>query len=104
MSDKTPDLNFRPFTVLMGIVLGTVFSIAFGLAIVCLVFFILKDEEPRLLAEFDSLLVSTSIFVILSVFAGLAFLGSLHRAAWRHLPMLALWTGLFLTGRYYWPE
>lgn len=103
MSETTEDINFRPFTVLLGIILGTVFSIAFGLAVVCLVFWILKDEEPRLAAEFSSLLISTGIFVVLSCFAGLSFYGSLRQYAWRYGAMAMLWAGLLLTGRYYWP-
>jgi len=98
------DLNFRPFTVLMGIILGSVFSISFGLAVVCFVFWVLKDESPRLLSEVDSLVASTGIFIALSIFAGLSFLGSLRRTNWRHVPMAMLWLALILAGRYYWPQ
>jgi len=104
MAADSEDLNFRPFTVLLGIILGSVFSIAFGLAIVSFVFWVLQDEEPRLLAEVDSLRISTTIFIVLAVFAGLSFFGSLKRTVWRHLPMAALWFSLFLAGRYYWPQ
>jgi hypothetical protein len=104
VEQNSEDLNFRPFTVLLGIILGTVFSIAFGLAIVCFVFWFLKDEEPRLLVEFDNLLISTVIFMSLSVGAGLSFYGSLRQTSWRYLPLTLLWAGLFLAGRYYWPE
>jgi hypothetical protein len=103
MPEPVEDINFRPFTVLLGIFLGTLFSIAFGLSIVCLVFWILRDEEPRLAAEFPSLLMSTGIFTVLSVCAALSFYGSLKLTAWRYLPMLCLWLGLLLAGRYYWP-
>ena len=103
MSEPAEDINFRPFTVLLGICLGTLFSIAFGLSTVCLVFWILRDEAPRLAAEFGSLLISTGIFTTLSVCAGLSFYGSLHLTAWRYLPMICPWLGLLLAGRYYWP-
>ncbi len=103
MSKPAEDLHFSPFTVLLGIISGTVIAIAFGLCIVCLVFWILRNEEPRLLAEVDSLMLSTGIFLILSIMASLSFFGSLKRLSWRHGPMLALWVSLFLTGRYYWP-
>ena len=103
MSDTAEDIHFRPFTVLLGIITGTVFSIAFGLAVVCLVFWILREEQPRVAAEFSSLLVSTGIFTLLSGLAGLSFYSSLKQFAWRHLPMAAMWLGLLLTGRYYWP-
>ena len=104
MSETAEDINFRPFTVLLGIILGTVFSIFFGLTVVSFVFWLLKDEEPRLAAEYGSLMVSTGIFMVLSVFAASSFYGSLKQTAWRYLPMLCLWLGLFLAGRYYWPE
>jgi hypothetical protein len=103
MPDTAKDLNFGPFSVLLGIVLGTLFSIAFGLAIVCFVFWVLQDEEPRLLGEVANLVKSTGIFTALSVIAGMSFFGSLHKAAWRHLPMAGLWLGLLLAGSYYWP-
>jgi hypothetical protein len=103
MSETPENIHFQPFTVLLGIILGTIFSIAFGLAVVTLVFWILLDEDPRIAAEFGSLLVSTGIFACLSVFAGLSFYGSLKQIAWRHWIMVCLWVGLLLAGRYYWP-
>ena len=103
MSETPENINFQPFTVLLGIILGTLFSSAFGLSVVALVFWILQEEEPRVAAEFGNLLVSTGIFLVLSVFAGLSFYGSLKRLAWRYWAMAALWAGLFLAGRYYWP-
>jgi len=103
MSDIAEDINFRPFTVLLGILLGTLFAIAFGLLIVCVVFWVLRNEEPRLLAELDSLVMSTAIFVTLSITAGLSFYGSLRLTSWRYLPLAGLWLGLLLAGRYYWP-
>ena len=102
--DKNSDLNFQPFTVLLGIVLGTVFSIAFGLSIVCFVFWVLKDDEPRLLAEINNLFISTSIFISLSLVAGLSFYSSLRQFRWRYVPIACLCLTLFMTGRYYWPE
>jgi hypothetical protein len=103
MSESAEEIHFRPFTVLLGIVMGTLFSIAFGLLIVSLIFWILRDEEPRLAAEYGSLMVSTGIFTVLSSCAGLSFFGSLKQAVWRHVPMVCLWVGLLLAGRYYWP-
>lgn len=104
MSQPAEDINFRPFTVLLGILLGTLFAIAFGLLVVCLVFWILRNEEPRLLNEMSSLLSSTGIFVALSCLAGLSFFGSLRQRMWRYLPLAGLWLGLALAGRYYWPR
>jgi hypothetical protein len=103
MPKTAKDIHFRPFTVLLGIIMGTVFAVAFGLGVVCLLFWILQDEAPRLAAESGPLLISTGIFTALTCFAGLSFYGSLWQFAWRHVPMAMLWIGLLLTGRYYWP-
>jgi len=103
MPDTAKDLNFGPFSVLLGIILGTLFAIAFGLLIVCFVFWFLRDEEPRLLAEIGTLTQATGVFVALSVVAGISLFGALHRSVWRHWPMAGLWLGLLLAGRYFWP-
>lgn len=103
MSKPAQDLNFSPFTVLLGIISGTVIAIAFGLCVVSLVFWWLRNEEPRLLTEIDSLMLSTGIFAVLSALAATSFYGSLKLLAWRHFPMLLLWACLFYAGRYYWP-
>ena len=60
----------QPLTVITGILLGTSASIAAGLAVVMLLFFILADEHPRLATEFGPLLVSTSIFLIMTMLCG----------------------------------
>jgi len=103
MSESDQDINFSPFTVLLGIISGTVIAIAFGLCVVCLVFWILRNEEPRLMAEVGSLALSTGIFLVLSIVAGLSFFASLKQLAWRHIPMAALWLCLLFAGQYYWP-
>jgi hypothetical protein len=103
MSESAENIHFQPFTVLLGIIMGTLFAIAFGLSVVCLVFWILQDEEPRIAAEFGSLLISTGIFIVLSAFAGLSFYGSLRQLPWRLWSMACMWVGLLLAGRYYWP-
>ena len=104
LEQNSGDLNFKPFTVLLGIISGTVFAITFGLAVVGFVFWVLKDESPRLLSEIDSLITNTAIFFALSIFAGSSFFGSLKQTSWRHLPMAMLWISLLVAGRYYWPQ
>jgi uncharacterized membrane protein len=103
MSNKAEELSFRPFTVLLGIILGTLFAIAFCTCIVGFVFWVLSDEAPRLASEIDSLIQITWIFVILTVLAAFSFIGSLKAADWRYLAIAGLWAGLFSTGYYYWP-
>ena len=103
MTADAEDISFRPFTVLLGIILGSLFAITFCSAIVGFVFWFLADEEPRLAAELEGLIEMVSIFFVLTSFAALSFLGSLRAAGWRYPSMAALWLGLFATGWYYWP-
>lgn len=103
MTESAEDINFRPFTVLLGIILGTLFAIAFCTCIVGVVFWILGDEEPRLASEVHKLAEISWIFVALTLMAGFAFLGSLRDRRWRYAPLTGLWLGLILTGNYYWP-
>jgi hypothetical protein len=94
----------QPFTVILGIVLGSLFSIGFSLAAVLLVFWILQNDDPRFADEMPELARSTLIFSALAVLAAISFLGTLKQRFWRY-PFLALLVVGFLgTARYYWPE
>ncbi|KPK58079.1 MAG: hypothetical protein PVI25_03630 [Gammaproteobacteria bacterium] len=93
----------QPLTVITGILLGTSASIAAGLAVVMLLFFILADEHPRLATEFGPLLVSTSIFLIMTMLCGASFLGLIREARWRWVAQTGMWLGLVLTVMYYLP-
>jgi len=103
MSERAADVTFRPFTVLLGIILGTVFAIFFCTCIVAFVFWFLQDESPRFSTELQGLGDIIRIFLVLTLFAAGSFIGSLRNARWRYLPLLGLWAGLVLTGFYYWP-
>jgi hypothetical protein len=103
MLDNTDDLSFGPFTVLLGIILGTLFSITFCTCIVGFVFWYLGDEAPRLASEVDSLIEIVWVFLILTVLAAISFVGSLKLAQWRYFSLSGMWLGLFMTGYYYWP-
>ncbi len=103
MPDNTDEVSFGPFTVLLGIILGTLFAITFCTCIVWFVFWYLGDEAPRLASEVDGLIIIVEIFLVLTVLAALSFLGSLKRAQWRYFSLTGMWVGLLLTGYYYWP-
>jgi len=98
------DVNFRPVTVLFGIVWGTVFSICCSLIVVSFVFWLLEADYPRLQAEIPELLRATVMFVLLSIVGGFSFYGSLKSRSWRYYPMVLLWVGMIGTSYYYWPE
>lgn len=103
MSAKADEFSFQPFTVLLGIILGTLFSITFCTCIVGFVFWYLGDEEPRLAAEVGGLMQIVQIFLVLTFLAAVSFIGSLKSLPWRYISLTALWLGLLLTGYYYWP-
>jgi uncharacterized transporter YbjL len=92
-----------PFTVVLGITLGSLVSIAFSLSGVLFVFWFLQDESPRFAAEMPELLRSTAIFFALAATAAAGFIGTLKKKNWRHVCLALLWSGLIGTGWYYWP-
>ena len=93
----------QPFTVILGVVFGSLFSIAFSLTVVLLVFFILRSDHPRFDAELPALFRATLIFCGLAVVAGLGFWGTLKHLSWRYACLAVLWAGLLATGWHYWP-
>ncbi len=93
----------QPLTVVLGIVLGSVFSIAFGLAIVWLIFGLRQGEDSRFALELPELARATLLFSGVTVVSAFAFLGSLRVAEWRVWPLLALVVALAGIGFYYWP-
>ena len=94
----------QPLTVILGIVFGSVVSVAFSLAIVLLVFGLRSGEDSRYVLEIPELWRAVLMFGLTAVFAGLAFYGSLRAAPWRRWPMAALWLALTGIGFYYWPS
>jgi len=93
----------QPLTVVIGIVLGSVFSIAFGLGVVWLIFGLRQGEDARFALELPELARATLMFSAVTVAGAFAFVGSLRAASWRLWPMLALLVGLAGVGFYYWP-
>ena len=94
----------HPFMVVLGILLGSLFSISFSLLLVLLVFWILQDDDPRFTAEMPELVRATLIFTVLTAVAACGFVGTVRQRAWRYGYLLMLWVGLLLTAIYYWPD
>ena len=93
----------RPLSVVTLIILGSSFAITFSLAAVILVVLILGDEYPRLQAEFEPLLASLLLFLVMTSIAAASFYSLLKEHALRYWLQVALWLGLFGIGYYYWP-
>jgi hypothetical protein len=94
----------HPFTVVLGILLGSLFSISFSLSVVLLIFWILQSDAPRLTEEMPELVRSTLIFSVLTAIAAFGFAGTVRVRAWRYACLTLLWAGLLATAIYYWPE
>jgi TctA family transporter len=93
----------RPFTVVLGVLLGSLFSVSFSLSVVLLIFWILRNDAPRFTEELPELVRSTLIFAMLTVTAAFGFVGTIRDRAWRYACLVILWAGLLGTAFYYWP-
>src|SRR5271170_903501 len=94
----------RPFTVLIGILLGSAASITFGLCAVLIVFCVLRGEHPDLAREMPRLVGSLSAFGILTAASAGSFLGQARARPWRgwaHLATAVCLCGVVLL---YWPR
>jgi hypothetical protein len=94
----------RPFTVLIGIVLGSAASITFGLATVLIVFFVLKGEHPELAREMPQLARSLGMFGALTVASAASFLGLVRERSWRGWAHAATAICLGCLVLLYWPR
>ena len=94
----------QPFTVILGIVLGSLVSIAFSLNVVLFIFWVLYDDHPRFSGEMPEVVRGTLIFSYLAVVAGASFFGTVTRQTWRHVGLGLLWASLLAAGFYYWPD
>src|SRR5271169_389359 len=94
----------RPFTVLIGILLGSAASITFGLGAVLIVFFVLQGEQPTLAREMPRLVGSLAAFTILTAASAGSFLGQARAKVWRGWAHLT--TAICLCGVVwlYWPR
>lgn len=94
----------RPFIALLGIVSGSLVSLAFGLLVVVMVFWLLRNDHPRFASELPAVARSAAIFLCLATAAAVAFVGTLKQRRWRYGALSLLWAGLLLAGFYYWPS
>jgi hypothetical protein len=94
----------RPFTVLIGIVLGSAASITFGLGAVLVVFFVLRGEHPDLWREMPQLAGSLAAFAVLTTASAGSFLGQARMRPWRGWAHLATGISLGIVVLLYWPR
>jgi hypothetical protein len=94
----------RPFTVLIGIVLGSAASITFGLGAVLVVFWVLMGEHPDLSRELPRLARSLLAFGVLTAASAGSFLGQARLRSWRIWAHLATGISLCIVVLLYWPR
>jgi hypothetical protein len=94
----------RPFTVLIGIVLGSAASITFGLSAVLIIFCILRGEHPELGREMPQLAASLLAFAALTAASAGSFLGQAKLLAWRGWAHAATLAGLCGVVLMFWPR
>jgi len=94
----------RPFTVLIGIVMGSAASISFGLGSVLIVFCILAGKHPDLSRELPQLLLSLLAFGILTAASAGSFVGQAKGRSWRIWAHAATLASLAAVVLLYWPR
>jgi hypothetical protein len=94
----------RPFTVLIGIVLGSAASITFGLGAVLIVFCVLMGEHPDLSRELPRLAGSLLAFGVLTAASAGSFLGQARERPWRGWAHLGTGVSLGMVVLLYWPH
>jgi hypothetical protein len=94
----------RPFTVLIGIVLGSAASITFGLGAVLIVFCVLAGRHPDLTRELPRLSLSLLAFALLTAASAGSFFGQVKVRRWRAFAHLATAATLSAVILLYWPR
>jgi hypothetical protein len=93
-----------PFTAILGVITGSLVSLAFGLGVTLLVFFVLRDENLRFSSELPELFRAVAMFWVLAGIAWIGFVQTLRHSRRRHATLALLWVGILLVGWYYWPR
>jgi hypothetical protein len=94
----------RPFTVLIGILMGSAASLTFGLGTVLIVFCILGGKHPELSSELPQLIKSLLAFGALTAVSAGSFVGQAKGRPWRRWVHAALFVCLAGVVMLYWPR
>ena len=93
----------RPFTVLIGILLGSAASITFGLGTVLIVFCILAGRHPDLSRELPQLVLSLMVFACLTAASAGSFVGQAKGRSWRRWAHIGTAVCLTVVVMLFWP-
>jgi hypothetical protein len=94
----------RPFAAILGVLMGSFVSLAFGLGVTLFVFVVLRHDDARFAEELPELWRAVAMFAVLAVLSCAGFLGTVRGARWRYVPLGLMWVGTVLVGWYYWPK
>jgi hypothetical protein len=94
----------RPFTVLIGIIMGSAASITFGLGTVLIVFCLLAGKHPDLSRELPQLILSLLAFGMLTTASAGSFVGQAKGRSWRGWAHAATFVCLAGVVLLYWPR
>jgi hypothetical protein len=94
----------RPLTVLLGIVMGSTVSLAFGLLLVWITILFLPEDEQRFGPELGALLRAVLVFTLFSAASAASFYGDLRSRAWRPWAHVATLAMLGVAVWMYWPR
>lgn len=94
----------RPLAVLIGIVFGSVLSLAIGLAMTWIVLLFLPEHAEAFAAERSPLLHAVALFSVTAVAAGAGFYAELRTSSWRFIAHTSIVTLLGIVVWIYWPR
>lgn len=96
----------RPFTVVLGIIMGSAVALAVSLAMAAVVFVVLwlsGDGRSQVAAETPAMLRGLAWTWSLGAVSVAAFYGEVRGRSWRRAPQWLLPVVLLLLGWQYWP-
>ncbi|MEO7774504.1 MAG: hypothetical protein ABIT36_02100 [Steroidobacteraceae bacterium] len=94
----------RPLALLLGIVAGSAVSMALGLGMTLMIFFLLPEFQLRLAGEWRPLTTAFGWALALTAAGGAAFYGELRTRRWRRLAQAALFLIAAVMMLRYWPR
>ncbi|HTY48440.1 MAG TPA: hypothetical protein VMB48_01970 [Steroidobacteraceae bacterium] len=95
----------RPLTVLIGILMGSAFTLFFGLSLTWVtLLFLPRDQARELVSERAPLLLAIFVFALLAAVSGVSFYGQIRERLWRQWAHMATVAVLVGSVWLYWPR
>ena len=94
----------QPLTIITGFVLGTAGAIFLGLTVVVILFYFIGLDSDWVRDEVPALRIGVALFGVLTALSVASFVGVLRRTPWRWWAQAAMWLGVLVIARYFWPS